>query len=57
MKPEEWHRRFLVRLTEAGLSCGEAYDILEAGMGGYDYEEGYPEDMADAELSYMASDG
>ena len=56
MDQEEFHRRYLERLTEAGLSCGEAYDILIAGMGGYDYEDGNPEDEADAELSYMTND-
>lgn len=57
MDQEEFHRRYLERLTESGISCGEAYDILIAGMGGYDYEQGDPEDEADAELSYMANDG
>ena len=56
MNQEEWHRRYLVRLTEAGMSCGEAYDTLIAGMGDYDYDEGNPEDEADAELSYMTDD-
>lgn len=57
MEEHEWHSRYLQRLTEAGLSCTEAYDSLIAGMGEYDYEEGDPEDEADAELSYMTSDG
>lgn len=50
-----WNLRFVKRLTEAGLTISEANDILIAGNGTWDYEEENPEDMADAELSYMVN--
>lgn len=50
-----WNLRFVKRLTDAGLATSEANDILIAGTGDWDYDEDNPEDMADAELSYMTN--
>ena len=52
MEKDLWHECYIERLMEkAALTEEQAKDVLEAGMGDYDYD-GNPYDAADDELSY-----
>lgn len=45
-----WHEGYKARLMERGLDAGFAQTILDAGLGGFDYDDD-PSDAADEELS------
>lgn len=52
MTKEDWHTRYIARLVTKGqFTYREAKDILQAGIGEYDYDDD-PEDAADEEMSY-----
>jgi hypothetical protein len=57
MEAEEWLKRYKARMLKRGLSESEAQNCADAAsLDPYSFEDN-PEEAADDELSYMASDG
>jgi len=48
-----WHDAYVDQLVKRGLDRKFAEETLDAGMGGYDYDDN-PADAANEELSYWS---
>jgi hypothetical protein len=57
MEKEEWLKRYKARMIERGLSEKDAQAITDVTANDEYCGEDDPEDSADDELSYWASDG
>ena len=57
MNKEEWRKRYKARLMERGLRDADAETDTSAAVSNPGFLDDNPEDAADEELSYWASDG